>query len=496
VHRRARSVGGVVLACSLALGSVAGCADEPRDDAAPQSQGTVPPLHNSVGSVPGAVPSHPLGVKWSWMQPETFQFLTEVPGGSTFYEVEWCAVERRPGMRNWSRVDSVVDRTKELGFELMLKIRVGGCWTTGSNPSPKEAQEGESPRNKASSYPAHEDVYETFLRALVLRYAERGVHLYAVENEIDALNFWQADVEEYDRLVRLAADVIKSADPEAIVYDGGVSSTAYGVAMAAEMLEAGREREALDLYNAYYTRRTDGDGSRFPAVADVPALREVVQSSAGIRAREALRLTFALASAGVVDAYQLHYYEPAELAPTILDWIKAHVPANTKIDAWEAGVAWPGADYDEAGHAAQAARLFGELLRGGVRRVVYLPLAYSPAPNKTQIFRGLLDPDGQELPAAATYRELIRLTSDAVVETLDVGSVHGIVAEHDGRAIALVWGDGTGELPADPETGLAITDSRGESIPSVPRPGARPLLVEIRGSAEDLRARLADALPA
>src|SRR5206468_8589508 len=108
-------------------------------------------------------------------------------GGDTFYELVWCDVEPAPGLRNWSRIDEVVGGAAAVGFEMNLKIRIGSCWATGSR---LEARGG---KNKtASLMPTDMKAYDEFVRAVVSRYAPRGVHRYAVENEVNGNGFWQS----------------------------------------------------------------------------------------------------------------------------------------------------------------------------------------------------------------------------------------------------------------------------------------------------------------
>jgi len=110
-------------------------------------------------------------------------------------------------------------------------------------------------------------------------------------------------------------------------------------------------------------------------------------------------------NSGAVTAYQLHFYENPDLLPTLLDYVRRHLSRPLPIQGWEIGTAWPGEGYDEAKHGAEVARLIGTLLREKVSPVVYLPLAYTPGgATKVEIFRGLVSPEGADLPSGLVYQ--------------------------------------------------------------------------------------------
>jgi len=110
-------------------------------------------------------------------------------------------------------------------------------------------------RNTASALPDDLNAHRAFIDAAVRRYTALGVHEYAVENEPNAANFWQGTPEQLERLVTVPAAAIRAADPKALVVDPGISSTAYGAAIAKRLVDQGHPEEAVAAYRRSYARR-------------------------------------------------------------------------------------------------------------------------------------------------------------------------------------------------------------------------------------------------
>jgi hypothetical protein len=85
------------------------------------------------------------------------------------------------------------------------------------------------------------------------------------------------------------------------------------------------------------------------------------------------------------------------------------------IEAWEAGVAWPGDRYDQEVHADETLKLLATLLLQGVRRVVYLPVSFSPGRGRAEEFvRPLVrHEDGVPNAAGDAYAALVAATQGA-----------------------------------------------------------------------------------
>ena len=470
----------------LLVAGSGGCTPPPDPASTPEEPRGLPsPVRTA--SAPG---SGPLGLKWSWFQPATFDFVEHASGGWTFHEVEWCDIEPTPGERRWREIDGIVDRALALGHQPLLKLRTGQCWGTlppvlgGLDPT-------EAVGKTTSTPPADVAAYLAFVSDVVQRYAARGVHDWAVENEVDVANHWASDLPSYDALVRQVVPVIRAVDPEARVLDAGLSSTSYGVAMATSLLASGDEAGALRVYRDHYARRIEGAASRWPDVATVDELRAVLAGAPALRSVEALDLAAGLATDGVVDAFQLHYYESAAALPELLRMLRTRLGDTVPIEAWEVGVAWPGGDYTEQAHASEVMRLVAALLAHDIRRIVYLPVAFTPG-HRTQVFRGLTHEDGELLVAGHTWLALVDAV-DGMADTAPTpieGDLTGVAWTADGGDAAILWAVGDpAALPGDVE--LRVLDAAGLEVDRDLPVGTEPVLV-IGAPGEDLVGGLTD----
>lgn len=425
-----------------------------------------------------------VGLKWSWDTLGTIvDDVAAVAGGSSFFEFEWCEAEPQPGTYEWTAVDDVVASTKRLGYTPMLKIRVGTCWVNGVADAQSRGTEN---KKTASKMPSDLDAYAKFVDTVVRRYTPMGVSKYAIENEVNAANFWDGTAEQYEILLRRGAQAVHAASASAQVFDGGISSIGYGVAICAEMVAAGRAQEAVAYYQAYYERRFVRKQFVFKPVANVAELQAVLDSRPAKRAVSFLNVTFK--SAGLIDGYQLHYYEQPRHLDTVLDFVHRGV-ATTRpgipIEAWEVGLAWPGDSFDMKVAAVETAKLFGIGFGAGIRTMVYLPAAYRPGGLRPEeIWRGLWEPDGSPRPAAGTFAQVASASSGDAVVTLPVSAkaLRGVVFGHPGSSSTLLaWSTSDAEVALQvPGTVTAVRDSSGGDLDSSQplRVGPDPVFVE------------------
>jgi hypothetical protein len=459
-HHRRTGARLVAICAALALATSA-CTAARKDT--PPPGGQAQPSEPYTGPALQAKPI-PLGAKWDWSRFDSFTpYLKSLPGGATFYELVWCNVEPRAGQRDWSDVDRVVSSTRRLGYQLYLKIRVGSCWATGGRGGHVRGAK----RKTASAMPVDLARYHGFVREAVRRYAAMGVHEYAVENEPNAANFWEGTPEELERLVTEAAAAIREADPKGLVVDPGVSSTAYGVAIAKRLLDGGHPEEAVAAYQRYYARRFPVRGRKLPQVADEAQLRAALQGEQAATNLAYLQLADRLAARRVVDVRQLHFYEPWDNVPALLDYLRATLPPRFPVQAWEVGMFWVGGDDQPDARADEVTKTVISLLAGQVRPVIWLPLAFDPAGrNGDEPRYGLLDPNGTPRPAGAAVRSIAAAASQASsVRPVRAGSASGVALGGAGGTTLVVWSDGDGAtVAASPGDGATARTVSGETM--------------------------------
>jgi hypothetical protein len=415
------------------------------------------------------------GVKWDWDGVAGYvPYLESFGGGNTFYELVWCDVEPEAGRRDWGRVDDVVAASASYGFRLFLKIRVGSCWATARRLAARGDKE-----KTASLMPNDLAAYRSFVEAAVSRYAARGVHRYAIENEVNLPAFWGSSAADYETLVRTAAPAIRRADPSATVVDAGISSTGVGSGLAAWLLAQGDADGALGAYRDWFQRRLLARNTRVDDVGDVSGLASSLGGGQRARDVEYLGVTFRLAADRVVDAYQLHFYERWSNIPAALDFLRHKLPAGFPIQSWETGIFWPGGNAADA--ADETAKTTALLLAGGVRPVIWLPA--SADVRKGELRWGLFDAGGQPRPAAAAFLRLARAAGTADAQHLSSGPLDGVAFTHDGRTDLMLWSDEGTRLVRRPPAGT--TASRLDGSPLSWAAGLRvdqsPLWVDLAG---------------
>ncbi|MBV8961203.1 MAG: hypothetical protein JO087_20780 [Actinobacteria bacterium] len=255
--------------------------------------------------------------------------------------------------------------------------------------------------------PTNLDDYAAFVTTVVQRYAPLGVHEYALENEVNAPGHWTGTPADYERLVTAGARAVHAADPTAKVADGGLGSTVYGGVLAQDLLDQGKDAEAVAAYRQYYARRFEVRGDQLPQATTAADLRTALAGDQLVRNRQYFDATLDLVRNHVVDLFQLHFYEAPDVIGSLTSMLHAHLPADFPVQAWEVGQFWPNAPEDPAVHADQTKRVVCGLVSGGVQRIIWLPLGYNPnGRNATELRFGLLDPNGTTRPAATTFLAL------------------------------------------------------------------------------------------
>jgi len=410
----------------------------------------------------GAAPV--LGLKWDWARVDRFtSYLRRLPAGATFYELVWCDVEPRQGQRDWSRADHVVRSARQLGYAVYLKLRVGSCWATGGQGGHRRGAKGKT----ASAMPADLRVYQAWVQAAVRRYVPMGVDEYAIENEVNAESFWASGPADYERLAMLASATIRAADPHALVVDCGISSTAYGVAIADDLERRGRTAAAVAAYQRYYQRRFERRRRDFPEVADAAGLQAALGGEQARRDLAFMAVANRLAQRKVVDVHQLHFYESWDNLPALLAYLGGALPPTFPVQAWEVGMFWPGGSGVPAARAAEVAKTVSLLLAGGVRPVIWLPLAFDPNGRHAGEPRyGLLDPGGGARPAGAVLLQLATAAAGATSwQGVALGGVTGVAFRRGSSSSLVVWSDRGATLHLEQRQAGRAEQLGGGSVP-------------------------------
>lgn len=436
------------VALAVAVGLVSGaCTSDPVDDGAGRRR-----VVKGYDGPEVAGAKHPFGLKWDWSQIETLKgYIGQTTGGTTFYEFAWCDIESTQGTRDWAAPDRVVASAQRLGYRINLKIRVGQCWVNGKKAAPNQ-------HRVPTFMPRDLRAYGRFVADVVKRYSPKGVNDYAIENEVNAKNFWRGTPAEYRQLVEMASEAAHEASDNVRIFDAGLSSPAWGVVVAGALFDRGERKAALRYYRRYYERRLEVEGFVYPKVGNEAQLGAALNSEAARNARDYFAAITKLARKGTINGFQLHYYDPWSALPRLIKLIETRLGAPIPIEAWEAGVAWPGPSYNPAVHANETQQLMASMLNLGVERVIYLPVSFSPGGKRqTEVVRPLVAyADGAVSAAGHAYATVIDAARGADKwRRIEREGLDGTEFTRDGVAVELLW-SATGQPVVGPN-GAEIT---------------------------------------
>ncbi len=379
--------------------------------------------------------ANPFGARWHWnLVEDVVDDIADISGGATYSELEWCEVEPRPGEYDWDRIDGVVASVNKLGFESMLKIRVGSCWVTGADVADDE--------NRSSEMPLDLNAYGNFVRAVVSRFRPRGVKAYSIENQADLKAFWSGSRTEYAELLRAGSASIKSAAADAVVLDSGLSSTTYGYAIAGSLLAAGSDVEALEFFNTYFERWVDVDHFLFKPPKNTDELRAILSMSDVVRSLEFFDTTLALQD--VTDVFSLRFFEPWTVLDDVLVFLHARIPQGRPIEAWGVGIAWPGTNFDAEVARVDTVKLLATGTANGLTRMVWEPAVYRlDEVESEQVFRSLWRGSGLPRPTGKAFSVMTHAAAGESVKTVAIDGP-GFTGVAYGRAedtALVIWAD-------------------------------------------------------
>ena len=441
----------LVAAAALLL---AGCTPDPEPAPTPQ------PTQNVEIPDPGWTGITAFGAHWDWNRYEQFvPYLRKLKGSSTYYELSWCDVEKTQGSPDWAALDRIAERSRELSIRLDLKIRIGVCWATGGTAQHTRGQAGKT----ESRMPLDLAAYQKFVGDLVKRYQPYGVTQYAIENEVNAQQYWAGTPGQYQELVRAGAEAVRRSDPKAQVADSGISSVAMGMGIADRLLRAGQADAAVAAYQAYFARRVGTRGKQIPQVSDEAGLRSTLANPVNVRNLAYLAATEKLLDDGVVQVRQLHFYEHPDGITPLLDYLTASTPKDVPVEAWEVGRFEKSAGAEAAAVADEMTKVASRLAAGGITEIVWLPLAYNPDNRAgAEVRYGLLDPDGTERPTGTALAGLAGAARGATVTPVRQDGLDGVAFSSKAGTNMVLWSASAPvplDLPAKPLDGTAAGTS-------------------------------------
>lgn len=282
--------------------------------------------------------------------------------------VPWNIVEPEKGIFNWEFADDFVDSILACeDLELAFRISSYSEWAT-LPPPPRPVFK----RAPASTAPKNPQDYYDFMFNLARHFKGR-VTRYAIEEEAHAENvYWGGTPEQYMELLATAYLAVHDADPDAIVQDSGLSSSAVALLYAYDLFTTGKKDEASQFLNAWFEhyapKLTKGETLEFDTTSDLEYIFAHDQFQRLLTHVDLLWDAYYES----YDVQQIHYVGPWNYMPQLLDWIHDSMTlrgSDKPIEFWEFGYGWDDmSTYDPQDHAMTEAKLMAMATGEGVLR--------------------------------------------------------------------------------------------------------------------------------
>jgi len=344
---------------------------------------------------------HPLGV----VEHNEQEGVLELGARWLRVPVEWRHIEPTDDDFNYQSGFSFwLIEAERLGMNLSPVLSIGQLWANGF-PDGSPEWPSHPPSDLQLDFDPGYGYSETYYD-FIFRFCEffRGrIDRITIENEVNTNVFWAGTMDEYDRVLATAAKAVEDVAPEILVFDSGLGSGSWGVAVAQSMMESGRHsnQEILDFVNAYYEHDLlaplhFSDFQSFNYWIRQPFVQENIS-----------RVEYTLATVpDHVDGLNFKFTESHWLLPPLIDWIDERLAlgghaiplkVNNEASNWPLG-----------GQVLEGRNLFKMIITGlskGVAQHLWFP--YSN--QTTQTLRlGLLDDAGVPTKQADALLNLSR----------------------------------------------------------------------------------------
>jgi hypothetical protein len=391
-------------------------------------------------------------------------------GASVIYlETNWATYEPSKGQFDFSSLNNRIDAVKALG--LLPSIRVKTCtnlWATGPVPPGVPA-----PTDVCTSLmPLDMNDYTDYVTHLVQNCLVRGVHEYAIQNEIDDEKQWPGTPQQYHQLLSAAYPAIKAVDPQAVVLDNAFTSLGIGWVVAQWYLEHGDPDRALAFAQTYMQCYSSQPKS-------LQDLQQKLSTNQWALAAWNYLVTndYFNLNKDSIDVFQVHLYDSWSETGDVLQWLKDRMQDagyQKPIACWECGVHMTKTGYDEQEHAVEFLKKWVIAMGEGVRESMYL-VTFEPTTtwmtsdtlwtNQSYASPPLVEYNGsawQFLKGGQAFQTLVAMTSGMTNLSL-VPTVNGLTSyriDTPKGPCWVAWSDGTTSI----NTNAAAYDMYGKLL--------------------------------
>lgn len=423
--------------------------------------------------------------------------------------IVWIGLGEFEPERGVFRFDNFDNRLKpyfDCGLDVGLHVQLKGARWAGSagnfagNRATGQAGAAQKKRMQNQTIPPPQDVYNAAYQ--LAGHFKGKIHFYSLENEANSPSGWSSTPESYFELLNSFTQGIKAADPSNVVEDSGTGGTAYGIIIASQLLQNGKQEEAVNFANHYYEHFGIGDELiNISSVADLNTFLSEPVPSAGLKSTSAW-MPLLSSSSAQYDRIQIHYYAPWDLLPTVFNYVKTGMEQGGKvrpIDIWELGYGWSGYGlpsqngYNPSAHAQDTVKLLTIAAGEGANRIIYWRFTDTshkkPTNDQTSTSRtpGLVK-NGTPNQAGIAYKVTVsKLAGATSAQRVNVGNPNVWIYKfvNNGKNIFVVWSTSPATVNLN-QAGFSATEaiitnidgSTSSQNPNTLSVGVSPIFVE------------------
>ena len=133
----------------------------------------------------------------------------------------WSQIELAKGEFKWDNLDGVINTAETRGLTDILYVM--GTTPDWASATPNKLNASDYPQPGAAEAPANMKDWSEWVTAVVTRYKGR-ISSYQIWNEANLANFFNGTPKQMAELTKVAYDIIKAIDPEALVVSASPST--------------------------------------------------------------------------------------------------------------------------------------------------------------------------------------------------------------------------------------------------------------------------------
>lgn len=188
-----------------------------------------------------------------------FQNIPDVAAASAHWiriPAEWRFIEPADDAFQWnSGITTWIDQAASEGINVSPIIAIGKLWANGF-----EGQEATWPSYPPSDIQdtfdpvyGYSESYYNFVSSFLGEYKDR-IDRVTIENEANTQEFWRGTVDDYRKILATAYKARNDSAPDVLIFDSGLGSGSWGVALAQHLIETGSRApsDILQIANDWY----------------------------------------------------------------------------------------------------------------------------------------------------------------------------------------------------------------------------------------------------